>query len=466
MNILDYLSRNYLGPLYNIRRGFGEINSQIPAWQEIMALTLDEVYEFERRRLADILKSAYQNTKYYRDLFDLAGIADKLEDPDVLTQIPLLTKDIIRKNTEAMLNSGIPRDDILETMTGGSTSDPLIFYRDRSTYCNRWGLQIAANMSLGWEPGEWYALVWGANQDLPQDYSARYRLLNFLVHRRIILNAALLTDEQTIWFVKELRRHNPRIVYGYPVMLDLLASAIRDNDLEVPSPEKIIVTAEALTPSARENIESVFRAPVFDRYASREFGVVADQCPGSDLLRAVPGTVKIEILPISKDDPSFGEMVITDLLNVGMPFIRYRTGDIARLTEGEVNGKPGMFLSEIAGRTTDMIVSPNGRIISGTALTPSFFGAHPGVKQAQIRQTAPDQFHILIVRNFDHPMNDAEAKIAETLGGYCGVKVFAKVEYVESIPRDKSGKFRFVISSVSPELLRRTYNTSGSVPAE
>ncbi len=426
----------------------------------------DEVGQLERRRLAGILNSAYRNTKYFREVFDSAGIAGKLDGPEVLSQIPLLTKDIIRKNTEAMLNSEIPRDDILETMTGGSTSDPLIFYRDRSAYCSRWGLQIAANMALNWEPGEWYALVWGANQDLPQDYSARYRLLNFLVHRRIILNAALLTDEQTIWFVKELQRYNPRIVYGYPVMLDLLASAIRDNNLEVPAPEKIVVTAEALTPSARENIESVFRAPVFDRYASREFGVVADQCPGSDLLRVIPGTVKIEILPLSQDDPNFGEMVITDLLNVGMPFIRYRTGDVARLTKGEVNGKPGLFLSEIAGRTTDLIVSPNGRIISGTALTPSFFGAHPGIKQAQIRQTAPDQFHILIVRNFDRPLDNAEEKIAETLGHYCGVKVFAKVEYVDSIPRDKSGKFRFVISSVSPELLRKTYKTASGVSSE
>ncbi len=463
MKLMNYLSRNYFGPMYNSWKGFGEINGQIAHWQGVMSLSHDEIQRLERKRLANILQSAYQNTRYYRELFDSTGVASRLDSPDILAEIPLLDKDIIQVSTEDMLNSTLPESEILKTMTGGSTSHPMIFYRDRLTYCARWGLQAVANMALGWEAGEWHALVWGARQDLPQNYSWRYRLLNLLVDRKIILNAALLSDEQTIWFVKELRSHTPRILYGYPVMLDLLATAIRENDLEIPAPEKVIVTAEALTTSARKNIESVFRAPVFDRYASREFGIVADQCENSKFLRVVSGSVKIEILPLSPDDPNFGELIITDLLNVGMPFIRYRTGDFGRLTAGEVNGRSGLFLSDIAGRTTDLIVSPNGRIISGTAMTPSFFTAYPGIKQAQIRQTAVDQFIILIVRNKEFPLINAETEMADTLGEYCGAKVNVQIEYVDSIPRDKSGKFRFVISSVTPELLRKSSHPTTNV---
>ena len=463
MKIMDYLSRNYFGPLYNSWRGFGAINNWISRWQEIATLSEEELCEYEQARLSKILTCAYETTDYYHKLFDEAGVSGELDNPDVLAKIPLLTKELIQANTESMFNSTLAREDILRTMTGGSTGEPLIFYRDRETYCARWGLQAVANMALGWEPGEWYALVWGADQDLPQEYSARYRLLNFLVHRRIILNAGMLTDEQTIWFVKRLKERRPRIIYGYPAMLDLLATATQDNALAVPSPDKIIVTAEPLTLSARQNIENVFRAPVLDRYASREFGVVADQCEESGFLKVVRGSVKIEILPVFPDDPSFGELVITDLLNTGMPFIRYRTGDIGRLTSNGVAGKSGVYLSEIAGRTSDMIVSPNGRIISGTALTPSFFTVHPGIKQAQIRQEAPDRFRILVVRNLDEPFEDVENKISTTLSEYCGAPVKARVEIVDFIPRDKSGKFRFVISSVTPELLHTTSDSPSEV---
>jgi len=194
--------------------------------------------------------------------------------------------------------------------------------------------------------------------------------------------------------------------------------------------------------------------------------VIADQCLNSDKLRVVPGSVKIEILPFNAEDPNFGELVITDLLNVGMPFIRYRTGDIGRLEFGEVNGEKGLFLSEIVGRTTDLIVSSTGRIISGIALNPSFFTSRPGIKQAQIRQTAPDEFHVLIVRNWDHPFEDPEADIGKTLSEYCGAKVTVHVENVESIPRDKSGKYRFIISSVTPELLHTTSESPTEVASD
>ncbi|MBN4056674.1 hypothetical protein JYU19_00005, partial [bacterium AH-315-J21] len=155
MNLMNYLSRNYFGPMYNSWKGFGEINGQIAHWQGVMSLSPAEIQGLERKRLANILHSAYQNTRYYRELFDSNGLADRLDSPDILAEIPLLDKDIIRANTADMLNSSLPEGEILKTMTGGSTSDPMVFYRDRSTYCARWGLQAVANMALGWESGEW-----------------------------------------------------------------------------------------------------------------------------------------------------------------------------------------------------------------------------------------------------------------------------------------------------------------------
>lgn len=450
MSVLSYFSRHLFVPLYHELRGFGDINTRLAEWQETFRLPYEQVRKLERERLGAVLRAAYNGTEYYREIIDKAGVAYSLDDANVLSALPVLDKPLIRANPQGFINRNVPEDQIIRTMTGGSTSDPLVFYRDKSAYCSRWGLQAAANSLLGWNPGDWYGLVWGASQDLPTTNSPKHALLNNLVHRCLPLNASRLTWESAKIFLEQIQKLRPQIIYGYPVMLELLAMEIRQRGIEVHSPRYVVVTAEKLSLRARETIEEVFGCPVIDRYASREFGIIADQCLDSDYLRVVPASVKIEVLPISPEDPSIGELVITDLLNVGMPFIRYRTGDVGRVTETTVNGVEGFYLSEITGRTTDLIISPTGRVISGTAALP-LFREFPGIDQAQIHQLEPDKFRILVVRGEAYTM-EAEEGMRKTLSKYCDAPVSVEIEYVDSIPRDKSGKFRVVISQVAPKI--------------
>ena len=451
MSLASYFSRTLFLPLYHQLRGNRAINHWTERWNDILTWDYARAKAWERELLANLLRRAYGETSYYREIIDAAGVAGRLDDPAVLSQLPLLDKPIIRSRIEELTTRAIPKDKLIRSETGGSTSDPMSFYRDRDVYSNRWGLQAAANMALGWDPGEWSALVWGARSDLPSDYGWRYNFLNRLVHRRIILNAGRTDDALVHWFIAQLRKYRPGVIYGYPVMLEVICDAIRQAGIEIPAPRFVIVTAEMLSARARETIEATLRAPIVDRYASREFGVIADQVLGTRYYRVITGSVLMEVIPINPADPTFGELVITDLHNCGLPFIRYRTGDIGRLDERTVNGTPGLYVSELTGRSTDLIVSPAGRVISGTAALP-LFREFQAIDQAQIHQLDYDQFKVVIVKGKSYT-DETERSIIENLCEYCGAKVNVTVEYVDHIPRDKSGKFRVVISQVAPRLL-------------
>lgn len=448
----EYLSANLFEPLYNSLRGYGDINKATSEWLETFALNPREQATLATQRLSDVLECAYRETVYYRDLFDAAGVSARLDDPAVLNDIPLLDKPLIRAQPESFISRTLPAQKIIKTMTGGSTSDPLVFYRDHETYCSRWGLQAAANLRLGWRPGEWYALLWGAPQDLWDMRSAKQRFKNTLAIRRISLDASGATEESVREFIRQLWKKRPRIIYGYPVLLEFLIHFCRQLDLQFPPIELVVVTAEKLTDHAYNTISKTFGCPILDRYASREFGVVADQRNAEEEAYVVPASVKIEVLPFADDDPSYGELIITDLLNRAMPFVRYRTGDVGRLKTAYTQDGPVETLTEVTGRTTDLIIAPSGKIISGTAALP-LFREFPGIDQAQIRQLDFERFKILVVKNADFTSATAEG-MRRKMDSYCGEEVDVEFEFVDHIPRDPSGKFRVVISELAEEYLR------------
>jgi phenylacetate-coenzyme A ligase PaaK-like adenylate-forming protein len=449
---MNTLSRHILTPLYNSSRGFGAINSHTKRWQEFFRLPYEDAKETERRMLSSILRSAYETSDYYRKLFDEASVGVDFDSPDTLEKIPMLTKSVIRSSALDLTNRNLPKSALIETHSGGTTGDPMYFYRDKNSYCHRWGLQAAANMQLGWNLGEWYALVWGASQDLPSAYTARYRLMNYFVHKKIILDAGMLNEESIEWFVGQLHKRRPRVIYGYAMMIELLAEALQQTGASFPKPQTVIVTAETLTPKANKTIGACFEATVINRYATREFGVLADQCAGSEYMRVVPNSLKLEILPLSAEDPAFGEIIVTDLINFAMPFIRYRSGDVGRLSEREVNGRTGLYLSELSGRVSDFLVTPSGRVVSNVALLPGFFVPHPHILQAQIIQSAKNDFRILVVSEKPEPATKDADDIARTFEKFCGEPINVTVGFVDQILPEASGKTRFIKSEVSPRL--------------
>jgi phenylacetate-CoA ligase len=162
----------------------------------------------------------------------------------------------------------------------------------------------------------------------------------------------------------------PTIMGGRPSAYWDLANALRAKDIVPPSPLLITGGAELLFPHVRKLIEDVFRCRVADYYNCEEGGNAAWECPANpQLMHPNTATVWIEAvdqqgIPVPKG--SEGHLIITNLYNCSMPFIRYETGDRGILLEtGKCQcGFNGPVMRLMEGRNENYIVLPDGREIS------------------------------------------------------------------------------------------------------
>jgi phenylacetate-CoA ligase len=172
---------------------------------------------------------------------------------------------------------------------------------------------------------------------------------------------------------------------------------------------------------------------VVDRYGLAEFGVVAYQMDGdSNALHVYDGFV----WPETTEE---GEIVLTGLTNRMMPLIRYRTGDLATLTEHE----GGHVLSNLVGRVHDL-VSIDGKTYA-THYIQDLLQRVGGIAEFQI---LPCQRPVL--RLVLEPDRDPEG-IRSRLAGWWGASV--QVEFIEPGALEltgERGKFRHVLSGKMP----------------
>jgi phenylacetate-CoA ligase len=145
-----------------------------------------------------------------------------------------------------------------------------------------------------------------------------------------------------------------------------------------------------------------------------------------------------------------GEIVATDLYSHEAPFIRYGTGDIGVLSDRRCAcGRALPLLERIEGRSNDSIVTPDGRIINALALVYPLREV-AGVEQFRICQKRVDTLHVQIVRNQDF-LPSGEEHVTRAWTRLFRSPLHITFEYLPDLPREHSGKFRHVVSELSPD---------------
>ncbi len=211
------------------------------------------------------------------------------------------------------------------------------------------------------------------------------------------------------------------------------------------------VTSERLYDEQRQQISKTFNCPVANGYGGRDAGFIAHECPAGGM-HITAEDVIVEILdnqgtPVPCGES--GEIVITHLASSDFPFIRYRTGDIGKLDDQLCSCGRGLpLLKEIEGRSTDFVVAQDGTVMHGLALI-YILRKIPEINAFKIIQENLDLTRILIVSK--SALDGATIKlITNEFQTRLGNDITIKIEEVNEIPLEKSGKFRYVISKVIP----------------
>jgi phenylacetate-CoA ligase len=201
----------------------------------------------------------------------------------------------------------------------------------------------------------------------------------------------------------------------------------------------------------REQIEAVFATKVYNFYGATEVGSIAGECK-EGLMHIFSFYNNVEILD-NKDQPvnngEEGRVIVTNLYNYLMPLIRYEIGDMALL--GPKRCKCGNVLptlENVTGRITDWFIKEDETTISPMFFMFLFMPKYRKrfLKKFQIIQEDYKKIRILIVteNSKEIPQKEIDEKIKQMMGKDCKIIW----EFVDEIPKTKSGKYIYIKSLV------------------
>lgn len=406
---------------------------------------LDQQWEFFKA----IVAHAYETCPYYRQKFREAGVSlSDLRSREDIDSVPTVTKEEIQEHGNEMVSTKYSVEVLIRDMTGGSTGSPLQFCYDKERLDSRVGATLRHNRWAGWEIGDRAAILWGASRDITVPGKLRDRIRNWIEGRTLILDASELSEVAMADFARRLIRYQPTVLQAYSNTLGLFARYVQAEKIEGIRPSGIVCSAEVLTDENRKLIEETFKCPVYNRYGCREFAVIASECDAHQGLHVNAENLLVEVVRNGRSGiDEDGEIVITDLRNFGMPLIRYRIRDMGRILGGSCTCLRGLPLMELSGgRITDFLVATNGSRVSGIVIATYVITNIPGLRQVQFVQNEHGSVTVNVVKGKEwspQTLADLTARVHKYLGSDMRLQLIFR----DDIPLEKSGKYRFAIST-------------------
>lgn len=433
----------------------------IKKYRELKKLSNLTKNENEARQLAAlnrILNHAYNNVPYYKNVIIDSGLLEEnkvqLTSLAQMQQLPFLTKGIIRGEKENLYSEDIIERKSFKNTSGGSTGEPMGFLQDWNYQINNLANAFLVRSWKGLSPYDRVIRLWGAERDTFEGVKPFKEKVKDFILNMIRLNTFSL-DENTIKkYVKILNKTKPILIMAYVQSIYEIAKFAKRNNLKVEKQNAIHAAAGTVHDFMRDEIEEVFQCKLFNYYGTRETGSIASECNDHHGLHILMENVFVELVDKEGNNCKFGEegeIVITTLNNFSMPLIRYKIGDIGIMKRYEKCGCGCNYpkLQKVVGRKTELF-----KTISGSIVMPEYFihligvVCNPGsIKMFQVVQEKSDLIVIKIVKEGDISnliLSEIESKIKIVMGNDCRV-VF---DFMDNIPKTKTGKFLYTISKV------------------
>jgi phenylacetate-CoA ligase len=389
-----------------------------------------------------VVSRAYEGVTYYRELFNTSLITpEKIKYMQDLHAIPTTDRRVFQ--TRPLRDMTARRTDLQKCrkiLTSGSSGRPLMIYRTR-----REDSLIDMAWAFGFmEDGQRLRDVCAEFHIYPKIPTRWFE--RFGIWRRVTIPSLAEPARQA----DLLRRLRPSVIRGNPINIVNLALAVKQQGNQSTSVRLIFTLGALLDRNARALIESVFGAEVFDCYGSAEVGCIAWECLAHKGYHINADSVLVEILdkerqavPRGKE----GRVVCTGLIASTMPFIRYDTGDIGVVENGECPcGRTLPLLSHLEGRAYDFFILRDGSMVSPLTLANRIIYVR-GVQEYKIVQEDLSHISVKIVPNAEWTEH-SNLMIKELLEEITKHTSTVNVERVGVIPEDRQGKSQSIISKV------------------
>ena len=345
-----------------------------------------------------------------------------------LEKLPMVDKEMMRDNPQFIAKNSwryFPH----RIYSGGSTGrafgyliTPLV------TYCGREYMERGFSWA-GWERKDRIATLTGGGLGVGD----------------LMLDCVSMSDKVMGGYVKRIREGNISFYRGVPTALATFAEYVKKEGLDMKK-KAVFTTSEMLFPTHRKLINEVL-GTCFDGYGASDGGSSAYECDRHQgwhiakdrfILELTKGE---ELVPVGDE----GIVTCTDLYNYAMPFIRYRSNDLAVASDMLCEcGRSLPLLSRIKGRTTD-VIRTDSTVFNGTELANHILGLELPMVAFQIVQKSRDELRINVHKK-EQWGSEHEKMIMDAILRYDPALVI-EFEYVEKIAKTPAGKSRYVVGS-------------------
>jgi phenylacetate-CoA ligase len=308
--------------------------------------SFDETKHYQLTQLRNVLKHANDTVPYYSNLFKENGFDYNIKKLEDISNIPILTKDIIIKNYDNMISKAF-KGKHYKMNTSGSTGQRLSILGTDDLF------KIEC------------AFITNAfndhNADLYKDHSIWIRryspkegdpiFFNDYELNRSYMSAFHLNDETVLSYVNYFNKVKSKILVSYPSTIYYFAVLCEKYNLKLNHVKYIHGASEVCLPQWREKIKQVFGNPIKMHYGQVEKVSFAHQDHEDDNYRENLLYGYNEFI----DDNS---IIATGFHNDLMPLIRYKTNDKVKFnTRNDNHGAFPKTFEDFIGRDGDMLIT-------------------------------------------------------------------------------------------------------------
>jgi phenylacetate-CoA ligase len=392
-----------------------------------------EILKHQRLLLENLIKQAYYHVPFWKREMKYRGL--KPEDVrtfEDLEKLPVVNKQKMREGLRDFIADNANEFVFHQGNTGGSTGRPFNYLISREQ-----AEAIHSTQRRGWSWAGWKdnnRLLTIAGGGLGPQGGKKIEVFGF-------------TKEKALEVYKDILSYNPDFYRGLPYLMDLFCRYLERLKLDGNiRGEAVFLTSEVLLESQRQRVGKHL-GEVFDTYGVNDGGSNAMECRNHNGFHISHEIFLLELLGEGNqrvNSNQEGIITCTHLYNLAMPWIRYRSDDLARIThESCACGRTLPLIRDLKGRVTDYLTTPNA-IINGTELCNMI--NHLPMRAYQFIQNEETSILVRIVKDIGFSKKNEECihSHIKELDDQVGV-IF---EYVDDIPLTKAGKPKYVINDI------------------
>ncbi len=443
MDVYNTILRRIILPISEIIFGI-PLTKELKKLDDFTRLSETEIASLQQQKLSLLLKHAVGRSEYYKKLNINIDDNNPVES---LKKFPILTKAVLKKNTESILTE--PKKDLLKNGSSGSTGEQTIIYWNKKEQTINRATQLLWWKWANYELGD-KLIQTGINPKRLglkkyKDFFFRTKYVQAFSHNEADIKNVL----------QGIKDDEDYVLAGYASSLYVMAKIAQENNIKVKF-KSAISWGDKLFDYYKKTILDTFGCKTYETYGSGEGFMIGAQ-KDLDYMYLMATNVFVEIVDDDGnevEDGEIGNVIVTNLNGYAMPLIRYKIGDLgikmARNNYPTHRELQLPIIQKIIGRDTDIVKTPSGNFLVVHSFT-GIFEHIPEIKQFCVIQKELSGIEIQYItdKGFNNDiLENIKVQILKSLNEPFEIKF----EEVKEIRPTKSGKPQLIVSHLTNKL--------------